>query len=363
MAASIAGLRRGGPEEQGVETTVLVTGGTGFIAQYCILALLGAGYRVRTTVRSLRREPEVRQQLKVGGAEPGERLSLVEADLDADQGWAAASAGCAYVLHGASATPTGKQTSEDAWVRPAVDGTLRVLRAARDAGVRRVVLTSAFGAICAGHGEMGRPFDENDWSDLSGDVWLYQKSKTLSERAAWDFMAREGGSMELSVVNPTAVLGPVLGADYSHSIRLIKTMLEGLPGCPRINSGFVDVRDVADLHLRAMVDPAAKGERFIAIAGDSLWLGEVAKLLQQRMGAAAARVSSRVLPNWIVRLGALRDPALRGSIPLLGRNMNATSEKAKRLLGWVPRAREDAIVATAESLLRLGLIEGVKRPD
>lgn len=346
-----------------MDTTVLVTGGTGFIAQYCILALLDAGYRVRTTVRSARREAEVRQQLKVGGAEPGDRLSFVEADLGADDGWAEAHAGCTYVMHGASATPTGTQASEADWVRPAVDGTLRVLRAARDAGVRRVVLTSAFGAICAGHGEMGRPFDENDWSDLAGDVWLYQKSKTLSERAAWDFVAREGGGLELSVVNPTAVLGPVLGADYSHSIRLIRTMLEGLPGCPRINSGFVDVRDVADLHLRAMVDPAAKGERFIAIAGDSLWLSEVAKVLRERMGASASRVSLRVLPNWVVRLGALRDPALRGSIPLLGRTMNATSAKATRLLGWVPRSREDAIVATAESLLRLGLIDGVKRPE
>ncbi len=169
------------------------------------------------------------------------------------------------------------------------------------------------------------------------------------------------GGLELSVVNPTAVLGPVLGADYSHSIRLIKSMLEGQPGCPKINCGFVDVRDVADLHLRAMTDPAAKGERFIAIAGNSLWLGEVAKVLQQRLGASAARVSSRVLPNWVVRLGALKDPALRGSIPLLGRNMNATSEKAKRLLGWAPRSREDAIVATAESLLRLGLINGVEK--
>lgn len=345
-----------------METTVLVTGGTGFIAQYCILALLEAGYRVRTTVRNPQRESEVRRQLKMGGAEPGERLAFVVADLGDDQGWAEAAAGCAYVLHGASPTPTGVKTSEDDWVKPAVNGNLRVLRAARDAGVKRVVLTSAFGAICAGHGEMGRPFDENDWSDLSGNVWLYQKSKTLSERAAWDFIAREGGGLELSVVNPTAVLGPVLGADYSHSIRLVKSMLEGQPGCPKINCGFVDVRDVADLHVRAMTDPAAKGERFLAIAGDSLWLSEVAKVLQQHLGASAARVRPRVLPNWVVRLGALKDPALRGSIPLLGRNMNATSEKAKRLLGWAPRSREDAIVATAESLLRLGLIDGVEKP-
>ena len=207
------------------DALVLVTGGTGFIAQHCILALLNRGYRVRTTVRSLTREMEVRANLKRGGAEPGERLSFVTADLGMEQGWAEGAAGCAYVLHGASPTPTGSQTSEEEWIRPAVDGNLRVLRAARDAGVRRVVLTSAFGAICAGHGPMGRPFTETDWSDLQApDVWPYQKSKTLSEQAAWDFVAREGRGLELSAINPVVVLGPVFGPDYSHSIRLIKSM-------------------------------------------------------------------------------------------------------------------------------------------
>lgn len=337
-------------------TLVLVTGGTGFIAQYCILALLNRGYRVRTTVRSLAREAEVRGHLKAGGVEAGERLSFVTADLGDDRGWAEAAAGCAYVLHGASPTPTGDKASEDEWVRPAVDGNLRVLRAARDAGVKRVVLTSAFGAISAGREATHRPFDETDWSDLSGDVWLYQKSKTLSERAAWDFIAREGRGLELAAVNPVAVLGPVLGADFSHSIRLIKNLLEGQRGCPKINSGFVDVRDVADLHVRAMTDPAANGERFLAIAGESLWVSEVAEVLQRRLGAAASKVSARVLPNWLVRLGAVNNPAIKGIEPLLGKNMNATGEKARRLLGWKPRAREDAIVATAESLIRLGLI-------
>ncbi len=340
------------------DQTVLVTGGTGFIAQYCILALLQAGYRVRTTVRSLAREAEVRAQLKAGGQEPGDRLAFVVADLGSDAGWAEAAAGCRYAMHGASPTPTGTQTSEEEWVRPAVDGNLRVLRAARDAGLKRVVLTSAFGAICAGHGEMGRPFDETDWSDLDAkDVWLYQKSKTLSERAAWEFIAREGGGLELAAVNPTAVLGPVLGADYSHSIRLIRNLMDGQPGCPKINCGFVDVRDVADLHLRAMTDPVANGERFIAISGDSLWMIDVANVLRARMGEAARKVTRRVLPNWVVRVGALADPAMRGAVPLLGRNMNATSAKARRLLGWSPRPPEDAIVATAESLHRLGLLK------
>lgn len=336
--------------------TVLVTGGTGFIAQHCMLALLRQGYRVRTTVRSLAREAEVRAHLKVGGAEPGERLSFVRADLVADEGWAEAVAGCSYVLHGASPTPSGEQVDEDDWVRPAIDGNLRVLRAARDAGVKRVVLTSAFGAICAGHKAMQRPFDESDWSDLSGEVWLYQKSKTLAERAAWDFIAKEGRGLELSAVNPVAVLGPVLGADYSHSIRLIKNLLDGQFATAKINCGFVDARDVADLHLLAMTHPAAKGERFLATGGESMWMVDVAKVLRRRLGAAAGKVSTRVLPNWVVRLGALRDPIMRGIVPLLGVTMNSTSQKAIRLLKWAPRSQEEAIVATAESLVRLGLV-------
>lgn len=340
---------------------VLVTGGTGFIAQHCMIALLNAGYRVRTTVRSLSRKAEVRGNLKVCGAEPGDRLSFVTADLGADRGWAEAAAGCRFVMHGASPTPSGDQVREEDWIKPAVDGNLRVLRAARDAGVKRVVLTSAFGAVGVGHKpSYRRPFNETDWSDLTGNVAPYQKSKTLSERAAWDFIVREGSGLELSAVNPTAVLGPVLGPDYSHSIRTIKNMMDGQPGCPKINSGFVDVRDVADLHLRAMTNPAARGERFLAISGESMWLADVAKVLRSRMGAAASKVSTRVLPNWLMRLTAMRNPALKGVLPLLDYNMNATSEKARRLLGWAPRSREDAIVATAESLIQLGLLNSSK---
>lgn len=338
---------------------VLVTGGTGFIAQHCILALLREGYRVCTTVRSLAREAEVRQHLKTGGAVPGDRLEFVEADLSADAGWAAAAQGCAYVLHGASPTPSGEHATEADWIQPAVDGNLRVLRAARDAGVKRVVLTSAFGAVGMGHPPMKRPFNDDDWSDLSGQhgpVAPYQKSKTLSERAAWDFIAKEGRGLELAAVNPTAVLGPALGADYSHFIRIIKTMLDGQKGSPKINSGFVDVRDVADLHLRAMTHPAAHGQRFVAIAGHSLLLAQVAQVLRDRMGPVAGKVSTRTLPNWVMRLIARKNPGMQGLLPLLGVNMNATSDKARRLLGWQPRPAEEAIVAAAESLVRLGLV-------
>ena len=339
------------------EELVLVTGGTGFIAAHCILQLLNAGYRVRTTVRSLAREADVRAMLKEGGVEAGVRLSFMAADLSADTGWPDAVAGCAYVLHGASPTPSGSQTREEDWVRPAVDGNLRVLRAARDAGVRRVVLTSAFGAIGMGHKPQTRPFNETDWTELNSTVAPYQKSKTLSERAAWDFIAREGGDLELSAVNPVAVLGPVLGPDYSHSIRLIQRLMDGMAGCPRVNSGFVDVRDVADLHLRAMTNPAANGERFLAISGESMWMMDVAKVLKRRLGTAARRVPTWELPNWLIRINGLRDPTMKMVVPHLGVMMNATSEKAARLLGWTPRPREEAIVATAESLVKLGLLK------
>jgi dihydroflavonol-4-reductase len=332
---------------------VLVTGGTGFIAQHCILALLNGGYQVRTTVRSLTREREVRAQLEAGGLEAGDRLSFFAADLTADAGWSDAMAGCAFVLHGASPTPSGDQTSEDDWIRPAVEGNVRVLRAARDAGVRRVVLTSAFGAVGMGHpADYRRPFDETDWTELTDKVAPYQKSKTLSERAAWDFIQQEGGGLELSAINPVAVLGPALGADFSHSVRIIKDLMEGPPGCLNINSCFVDVRDVADLHLRAMTDPLANGERFLATAGASMWMIDVAKVLHARLGVAANKVPLHVWPDEEVR----KHPALMAYAPLLDIDMNATNAKAVRLLGWRPRSSEEAIVSCAESLLEFGLL-------
>lgn len=335
---------------------VLVTGGTGFIAQHCILALLRRGYRVRTTVRQLAREAEVHENLRNGGVEAGEQLSFLAADLADDQGWAAAAQGCVYVIHCASSTPSGSYLTDDDWIKPAVEGNLRVLRAARDAGVTRLVLTSAFGAVGCGHPPAKRPFDERDWSNLDGNLAPYQRSKTLAEIAAWDFIKREGGQLEMAVVNPTTVLGPALGPDYSHSIRLIKEMLDGLPGSPKLNSGFVDVRDLADLHLRAMTHPAAGGERFVAISGSSLWLSEVAAILRGRLGPAGRHVSTRTLPNWLMRAIALFSPKARQLLPLLGANLNASSAKAKSLLQWHPRLAEEAILATAESLVRLKIV-------
>jgi nucleoside-diphosphate-sugar epimerase len=345
-------------------TSILVTGGSGFIGSHCILQLLAAGHQVRTTVRSARREADVRAMLEQGGAEPGDRLSFAVADLEADAGWPQAVAGCEYVLHVASPFPAGAPSHEDELIVPAREGALRVLRASRDAGVKRVVLTSSFAAIGYGHDPQAAPFDETSWTDL-GDhhVRPYAKSKTLAERAAWEFIAREGEDLELSVVNPVAVFGPVLGADYSTSILMVQRLLDGaLPGCPKLWFGVVDVRDVADLHLRAMTNPAARGERFLAVAGDFLSVRDIARVLKARLGAQARRVPTLQLPNWLVRIAAMRDPAVRQILPELGKVRNATHAKATRVLGWTPRSSEEALVATAESLARLGLLrDGAKQ--
>lgn len=340
-------------------STVLVTGGSGFVGCHCILQLLAAGYQVRTTVRNLKREHEVRAMLKEGGAEPGNRLSFVAADLEKDAGWPEAVAGCEYALHVASPLPPNVPKHEDQLIIPAREGTLRVLRAARDAGVKRVVFTSSFAAIGYGHEPQITPFDETNWTNLNGDLVAYVKSKALAERAAWNFMAKEAGNLELSVINPVAVFGPVLGPDYSSSILLIEQLMTAaMPGCPKLCFGLVDVRDVADLHLRAMTNPAAKGERFLATAGDFMWMVDMAKLLKSRLGQAAKRVPTRQLPNWLVRIAAIRNPAVRLILPELDKEKNGTSAKAKRILGWTPRSNEEAIIATAESMIRLGLLKG-----
>jgi nucleoside-diphosphate-sugar epimerase len=333
--------------------TVLVTGGSGFIGSSCILDLLQAGYRVRTTVRSPEREAAVRELL---GAESAEALSFVTADLMADAGWGDAVSGCDFVLHVASPFPLGPPKHEDELIVPAREGALRVLAAARDAQVRRVVMTSSFAAVGYGVPPRDQPFTEEDWTNPDADgVSAYTKSKTLAERAAWDFIAREGGGLELSVVNPVGVFGPVLGPDFSTSIELVKRLLEGsIPGLPRVAYGIVDVRDVADLHRRAMSDPAAAGERFLAVAGEFMSVPQIAAVLRERMGDDAKKVPTRVLPNWVVRLVSRFDSSVKQIVPELGKSKQASNAKAKRVLGWAPRSNEDALVASAESLLRLG---------
>ena len=328
------------------------------MGSHALVQLLEAGHEVRATVRSLQSESKTRALLETAGWKAPGRLSFFVADLERNGGWEEAVESCQYVLHIASPFPSSLPKHEDELIVPAREGALRVLRAARDAGVRRVVLTSSFAAIGYGHPPREEPFDESSWTNLQGrSVTPYVKSKTLAERAAWEFIDREGESLELAVVNPVAILGPALGSDYSTSIILVKRLMKGeMPGCPRLSFGVVDVRDVVDLHLRAMTSPAAKGERFLAVSGSAMWLREMAVVLKDRLGESARRVPTRELPNWLVRLVALFDRDVRSVLPELGYLKNATNEKARRLLEWEPISREDAIAATGQSLLDLGLL-------
>ncbi|MBF4463239.1 MULTISPECIES: SDR family oxidoreductase [unclassified Rathayibacter] len=337
---------------------VLVTGGSGFIASWCVLQLLEAGHTVRTTVRNLAREPALRKQLHDATNFPDDHLEVVATDLQIDTGWADAVAGCDFVLHVASPTLRNAGATEDEMVAAARDGVLRVLRASRDAGVKRVVLTSAFGAVGYGHPRRAAPYTEEDWTNVDANIAPYQKSKTLSERAAWKFIEEEGGALELAAVHPVAVIGPVLGPDDPPSLRIIRNMLNGdVPACPPFGSSWVDVRDVADLHLRAMTDPAAAGQRWLASAGKSLRIIEVARILHQQLGERAAKAPTRELPLPVARALSLFNPQMKALRPQLGRDFDATSAKAERLLGWHARPIEDTIRETAESLLAHELVD------
>ncbi|KIW93106.1 uncharacterized protein Z519_05711 [Cladophialophora bantiana CBS 173.52] len=354
---------------------VLVTGASGFLGAYCVLKCLLSGYRVRATIRSAQKADHVREMLKAGssnnnnGGPDGESLNLdnltfAVADLLNDDGWPQAVQGCHYVLHVASPFPPGPPKHEDDLILPAREGTLRVLRAARDAHVKRVVVTSSFAAVGYGlpknnHG----PFTEDMWTDINGPgVSAYQKSKTLAERAAWDFVNNsnnEGGgsSLELAVVNPVGIFGPVLGSDFATSIMLVQRLLNGsLPACPQIQFGIVDVRDVADLHLRAMIDPKANGERFIAVSPPGMTVQQISLALRERMGSVAKRAPTRTLPNFVLRLMAFFDPAVALVVPELGKFKEISNDKAKTVLGWRPRPPVDALVATGESLIKFGII-------
>lgn len=334
---------------------VLVTGGSGFVGANCVLQALQAGYEVRTTIRTPARAADVRSQLVAGGLEDagGDRLTFAVADLVSDIGWDDAVAGCDFVLHVASPFPATQPKDENDLIVPARDGALRVLRAARDAGVARVVLTSSFAAVGYGHPPTDRPFTEEDWTDLDSGIPVsaYPKSKTLAERAAWDFIAREGGTMQLATVNPVGILGPVLGHDYSSSVQLIKAVRDArLPRLPRVSFGIVDVRDVAALHLLALTRPEAAGQRFLAISGEVMSAQEVALLIRGHLGEAGARITTKTMPDGVLKALAPFSRAVRGSLPDLGVVRRASSAKAERVLGWSPRSREEAILATVDSL-------------
>lgn len=335
-------------------TLVLVTGGSGFIAVHIILKLLVKGYRVRTTLRTMSRRDEVKAMLMAGGVTNFEGLSFIQTDLSSDTNWDEAVKEAAYVIHVASPTPNKIYKNENEMIQPAREGVLRVLRAARDAGVKRVVITSAFGAVGVGHKHHKGPYTEKDWSNTDAKIHPYQKSKTLAEKAAWEFIRQEGNGLELATVNPVGVMGPILGNDYSHSNDTVRQMLEGkLKNVPKIYSDYVDVRDVADLHILAMLHPEANGERFLASSAENLSMLDIAKILRKHLGEDAKDVPKGELPNIVVRVAAIFNPKLRMIATLLGQDMSTSNQKAKQLLGWTPRSAEEAIIATGKSMVKI----------
>jgi dihydroflavonol-4-reductase len=329
--------------------TVLVTGGSGFLGSWCVIELLQRDYRVRTTVRNLTSEPEVRAAIG-SQVDPGDRLEFLAADLGEDAGWHEAAQGCDYVLHVASPFPPQQPKDPDELIVPARDGTLRVLRTALAAGVERVVITSSVAAI-GGGAKIDEALTEADWTDLANpQLSPYVRSKTIAERAAWDLAAEAGAKDRVAVVNPGAILGPALSEDRSFSLQLVERLLGGMPGVPRIGFSFVDVRDVADLQIRAMTMPEAGGERFIAV-GRFAWTSEIAEIIREGLGEEAENVPTRRVPNLIVRAMAIFDPGVRSIVGQLGRKSSYSSEKARSSLGWSPRPLDDTVVETARSML------------
>jgi nucleoside-diphosphate-sugar epimerase len=332
--------------------TVLVTGGSGFLGGWCVIKALEGGYDVRTTIRDLSKEPEIRARFEPH-TDAGDRLTFLAADLTADRGWAEAVAGCDYVLHVASPFPPSQPKDPDELIIPAREGTLRVLNAALDAGVKRVVVTSSVAALRQPSEMPDGPIDETSWTDLHQDLTPYTRSKTVAEMAAWELVRERAEEEKLATVNPGAILGPVLADDLSYSLEVIQRMLKGMPGVPKLGFSFVDVRDVADLELLAMTAPEAAGERFIA-ADRYLWMAEVAEILRDRLGERAARAPTRTVPNFVVRAMAMVDGGLKTIVGDLGKRIEVTSQKARSTLGWSPMPVEDSIADTAEALMKHG---------
>jgi len=337
---------------------VLVTGASGFIAIHCIIQLLEQGYHVRGTLRSLNRAEELRNTLSKF-TQLNERLDFVETDLLADQGWAEAVSGCDYVLHIASPFPLDAPKDENDLIRPAREGTLRVLRAAAENGVKRVVLTSSNAAVSAGHPRSKTHFDENDWSLTdSPTIDPYSKSKTLAERAAWEFMQRlaKGHPLELTVINPGLVLGPLPDGHQRTSGEMVQQLMSGkLPGLAHVQFSGVDVRDVAAAHLTAMLVPEAAGQRFICIA-KQFWLKEAAETLKKQFEPRGYKIKTNVLPNWMVYIAAIFIKPARLTLRSLNRETFIDTSRIRKTLSWKPRSLEETLVSMAESMIELKMV-------
>jgi dihydroflavonol-4-reductase len=334
--------------------TVLVSGGSGYIAGFLIRQLVAEGWMVHATVRNLAREGAVRELLAVDDG----RLKFFAADLSADAGWAEAMAGCSHCAHVASPLPFGIPKDANELIVPARDGALRALRAAKAAGVRRFVMTSSVAAVSYGRGRGVHHFTEADWTQLGKPgISPYIQSKTIAERAARDWVAEHGPGLEFCTINPSVVLGPVWGRDYSASVIIVKKLLDGsIRACPDIGFGVVDVRDVADLHVRALKAPGMAGERFIA-SGRFMKMREIAEVLRTALGTQAGKVPTRNVPDWLVRVAALFNPVAKAVLGELGSVRNQDASHAQSALGWATRPVEQSIVDAARSLIGLGIVK------
>lgn len=333
---------------------ILVTGISGFIAKHVAREFLEAGYSVRGTIRSKNHGQQVRDTLRPFGAD---RLELVEADLLSDNGWAEAVSGCDGVAHLASPFPGAPPKNENELIGPAVEGTLRVLKAAQQAGVPRFVQTSSVAAISAGHAPSKTQFNEDDWSvSDSSTITSYSKSKTLAERAAREFVANAGGSMHYSTVNPGLVIGPGLDTRIGTSLDIYKQVLEGkYPAFPRLYFAIVDVRDVAKAHRLALFTTEPSGGRYVASAGCA-WLSETGTMLKKGLGDQARKVPTRDLPNFLARLVGMFDPAVRDLVPELGVRRELDNSRTRAALGMQFIPIEESVIATGRFLIDNGLI-------
>ena len=342
------------------QKTVLVTGGSGFIATHCIIQLVAAGYQIKSTVRDLSRVENLNQIISNGLKEQNIVNELAidwnQATLTDDEGWDVAVAGSDYVLHVASPVAMEMPKDENEMITPAVEGTKRVLQAASKAGVKRVVVTSSVAAILYGT-EKQEPFTEADWTDVnSKSANAYAKSKTYAEKAAWEFIDKDTSGMELACVNPSLVLGPILEKDYGTSVGVVVEFLSGkYPFVPNMDFGVVDVRDVAALEILAMTHPEAAGKRFIC-SESTMKLKDQSDLLIELLPEFKKKLPKGIAPNWLIKIMALFMPPLKSVTSEIGKNRELDSSRARNLLGWHPRPAAEALRAAAESVVKFGLV-------
>lgn len=342
------------------EDLVLVTGASGYLAQHCIVQLLEQGYRVRGTLRAMTRAAETVTAVSGALRDRGlaSRFSVMEAELTTPTDWAAPMADVRYVLHVASPIPATMPRSAEELIKPAREGTLNVMRAAAAGGVERVVQTSSSTAVAYGcAAPNGRVFTEQDWSDPDHpDNNAYSRSKTVAERAAWEALPSLPRALEWTAITPGLILGPVMSKDARASVQVVAKLLKGeMPGLPRLAWQVVDVRDIADLHVRAMTARAAAGQRYIG-AGEFVTMTQIAEILRRELGADGAKVATRGLPDWLIRLVGLFDPEVGGQTFELGKERRLSSAKARDELGWTTRPVAQTIIDTATSLARTGAL-------